>query len=74
MYLYVHVHCTCTCIFNLASLLLKTPKTFFYLCVHKFLNILIFKQVLKPMVLRRLKEDVEKCLALKEETIIEVRS
>ena len=72
MYLYVHVHCTC--IFNLASLLLKTPKTFFYLCVDKFLNILIFKQVLKPMMLRRLKEDVEKSLAPKEETIIEVRS
>lgn len=30
------------------------------------------KQILKPMMLRRLKEDVEKNLAPKEETIIEV--
>ena len=30
------------------------------------------KEVLKPMMLRRLKEDVEKNLAPKEETIIEV--
>ena len=29
-------------------------------------------QILKPMMLRRLKEDVEKNLAAKEETIIEV--
>jgi hypothetical protein len=29
-------------------------------------------QILKPMMLRRLKEDVEKNLAPKEETIIEV--
>lgn len=29
--------------------------------------------ILKPMMLRRLKEDVEKNLAPKEETIIEVR-
>lgn len=29
-------------------------------------------QILKPMMLRRLKEDVEKNLARKEETIIEV--
>src|SRR5207248_9624937 len=31
------------------------------------------KAVLKPMMLRRLKEDVEKSLAPKEETIVEVR-
>lgn len=31
------------------------------------------KQILKPMMLRRLKEDVEKNLASKEETIVEVR-
>ena len=30
-------------------------------------------QILKPMMLRRLKEDVEKSLAAKEETIIEVQ-
>lgn len=30
------------------------------------------KQLLKPMMLRRLKEDVEKNIAPKEETIIEV--
>lgn len=30
--------------------------------------------ILKPMMLRRLKDDVEKNLAPKEETIIEVRS
>ena len=30
-------------------------------------------QILKPMMLRRLKEDVEKSIAPKEETIIEVR-
>ena len=30
------------------------------------------KAILKPMMLRRLKEDVEKSLAPKEETIIEV--
>lgn len=29
-------------------------------------------QILKPMMLRRLKEDVEKTIAPKEETIIEV--
>ena len=29
-------------------------------------------QILKPMMLRRLKEDVEKSLAPKEETIVEV--
>lgn len=29
-------------------------------------------QILKPMMLRRLKEDVEKSIASKEETIIEV--
>ena len=29
-------------------------------------------QILKPMMLRRLKEDVEKGIAPKEETIIEV--
>ena len=32
----------------------------------------IYLQILKPMMLRRLKEDVEKNLAAKEETIIEV--
>ena len=32
----------------------------------------VFVQLLKPMMLRRLKEDVEKSLAPKEETIIEV--
>jgi SNF2 family DNA or RNA helicase len=31
-----------------------------------------FFQILKPMMLRRLKEDVEKSLAPKEETIVEV--
>jgi len=31
------------------------------------------KQLLKPMMLRRLKEDVEKNIAPKEETIIEVK-
>lgn len=31
------------------------------------------KALLKPMMLRRLKEDVEKSLAPKEETIVEVR-
>jgi hypothetical protein len=32
----------------------------------------MYVQILKPMMLRRLKEDVEKNLAPKEETIIEV--
>lgn len=32
------------------------------------------KQLLKPMMLRRLKEDVEKNIAPKEETIIEVNA
>lgn len=32
------------------------------------------QQILKPMMLRRLKEDVEKSIAPKEETIIEVTS
>lgn len=32
------------------------------------------KAILKPMMLRRLKEDVEKSLAPKEETIVEVSS
>jgi len=38
------------------------------------INILLskFLQLLKPMMLRRLKEDVEKNIAPKEETIIEV--
>lgn len=31
-------------------------------------------QILKPMMLRRLKEDVEKNLAAKEETIVEVKN
>ena len=31
------------------------------------------QQILKPMMLRRLKEDVEKSIAPKEETIIEVQ-
>ena len=40
--------------------------------VHEQLNILNTLQLLKPMMLRRLKEDVEKSLAPKEETIVEV--
>ena len=36
------------------------------------LYLYLFYQVLKPMMLRRLKEDVEKSLAPKEETIVEV--
>lgn len=35
--------------------------------------IVLTLQILKPMMLRRLKEDVEKSLAPKEETIVEVR-
>ena len=35
--------------------------------------IITYLQILKPMMLRRLKEDVEKSLAAKEETIIEVQ-
>ena len=35
-------------------------------------NILLFLQLLRPMMLRRMKEDVEKSLAPKEETIVEV--
>lgn len=31
-----------------------------------------FRQLLRPMMLRRMKEDVEKSLAPKEETIVEV--
>ena len=33
---------------------------------------LFFSQLLRPMMLRRMKEDVEKSLAPKEETIVEV--
>ena len=40
-------------------------------CVHVFLY-LFHQQILRPMMLRRLKEDVEKSLAPKEETIVEV--
>ena len=36
-------------------------------------NILLFLQLLRPMMLRRMKEDVEKSLAPKEETIVEVK-
>lgn len=39
---------------------------------HFFFFFLHFHQLLKPMMLRRLKEDVEKNIAPKEETIIEV--
>jgi len=39
---------------------------------NKLLLNMMFMQLLKPMMLRRLKEDVEKSLAPKEETIIEV--
>ena len=36
-------------------------------------EVLVFPvQILKPMMLRRLKEDVEKSIAPKEETIVEV--
>lgn len=35
---------------------------------------MIVFQILKPMMLRRLKEDVEKNLAPKEETIVEVNT
>ena len=37
-----------------------------------FVTTWIVYQILKPMMLRRLKEDVEKSIAPKEETIIEV--
>ena len=47
-------------------LLLKNPL------FHNYLLFFFFYQILKPMMLRRLKEDVEKNLAAKEETIIEV--
>ena len=45
------------------------------LCFFPFpqiLNFFPYFQILKPMMLRRLKEDVEKSLAPKEETIVEV--
>lgn len=42
------------------------PKNFCFTQVQKL------QAILKPMMLRRLKEDVEKKLAPKEETIIEV--
>lgn len=48
------------------------------ICLQVFVTSLTvdfdFLQILKPMMLRRLKEDVEKSIAAKEETIIEVQS
>lgn len=46
-------------------MLLKEIKLFVFV---------VFYKLLKPMMLRRLKEDVEKNIAPKEETIIEVLS
>lgn len=43
---------------------------FFFLCAVQQVKKL--QAILKPMMLRRLKDDVEKNLAPKEETIIEV--
>lgn len=43
---------------------------FFFLCA--FQQVKKLQAILKPMMLRRLKDDVEKNLAPKEETIIEV--
>ncbi len=45
-----------------------------YICGVIWVKIIILppSQILKPMMLRRLKEDVEKSLAPKEETIVEV--
>ncbi len=68
-------------IFLLQGQICKTFAYFFYnLHMHRFKNQLVFTswcyllfvQILRPMMLRRLKEDVEKNLAPKEETIIEV--
>lgn len=39
---------------------------------YELIFLIFFLQILKPMMLRRLKEDVEKNLAPKEETIVEV--
>ena len=39
-----------------------------------FVTTWIVYQILKPMMLRRLKEDVKKSIAPKEETIIEVHT
>ena len=49
----------------------------FVLCIYVCVCVCIIclycmVQILKPMMLRRLKEDVEKSIAPKEETIIEV--
>ena len=48
---------------------------YYYITVNGTVGTVIMltcSQILKPMMLRRLKEDVEKNLAPKEETIIEV--
>lgn len=39
---------------------------------YELIFLIFLLQILKPMMLRRLKEDVEKNLAPKEETIVEV--
>lgn len=41
-------------------------------CPYPLSQVEKIQELLKPMMLRRLKEDVEKSLAPKEETIIEV--
>lgn len=43
-------------------------------CPISVLQVKKLQAILKPMMLRRLKDDVEKNLAPKEETIIEVRT
>ena len=46
-----------------------------HLCHYGHVFVYLFHgQILRPMMLRRLKEDVEKSLAPKEETIVEVLS
>ena len=42
--------------------------------IFPFCSLFLSPQILKPMMLRRLKEDVEKSIASKEETIIEVHT
>ncbi len=64
---------------NTLSLDTESSKDVSMICVHVTFLLLCFLQqvkklqaILKPMMLRRLKDDVEKNLAPKEETIIEV--
>ena len=74
--------CVCVCIYMCMYMCVSVVYIYTFLfsslsiqcrciCIHAHTCILQL-QILKPMMLRRLKEDVEKSIAPKEETIIEV--